>query len=788
MLRPRWRKVLRDAWLHKARTALVVLAIAIGILGAGSALNTWSMLRRVTRDGYFATNPASATITTERIDDSLLARIRTLPEIGAAEARRTVIGRARIDGAWRTAVLFAPADPAAITIGTVATESGWPPRDSALTVERSSVEYAGAEVGRPIEIQVGDSPPVPLPVTGFARDQGLAPGWMEHVVYAFVTPGTLARLGSAGTFDQLRIVVRDRQLDRDGVRRITGVVQRAIEATGRSVRSIDVPEPGEHIHAGQMNSLLFTQGAFGLLALLLSGLLVVNLIAAMLAGQVREIGVMKAIGARSVQVARMYLALAFVLGAVACLIAIPAAAMIGRGYAGFIGEMLNFETRGYGIPIWSFGLQVLVGLILPVIAAAVPVRRGCRISVGAALRDVGIDDTATRTPGPVPGWLRGLSRPILLSLRNAFRRRQRMALTLVTLATGGGVFLGALNLRVGIQRSVAHLYGETMRWDLVLRFREAHTVDSLEAAVRSVAGVQRAEAWTGVRAAVSRPEGTLGATFQITGLPVGSTLVGFTVMEGRWLVAGDTGIVVSERLLKEEPGLRVGEVATLIIRGVPVRRPVVGVVNAGPGPGAYADRAAVMALAGTGRVQTLMVVATSREPGAQAELSRRLRPMLDDAGMPVAEGQLMAEARKVLEDHMLVVVGTLLMLARLMIVVGGLGLASTMSLAVLERTREIGVLRAIGARHGAIHAMIQTEGLVIGIASWLVAIPISVPLSLILGRIFGKIMIEVPASYAPEWSGVAQWLAVVVLVSIAACAWPAFRATRIPTARALAYE
>jgi len=123
-----------------------------------------------------------------------------------------------------------------------------------------------------------------------------------------------------------------------------------------------------------------------------------------------------------------------------------------------------------------------------------------------------------------------------------------------------------------------------------------------------------------------------------------------------------------------------------------------------------------------------------------------------------------------------------------MIVVGGLGLASTMSLAVLERTREIGVMRAIGARHGSILGMLQVEALSMSIAGWALAIPLSIPASIVIGKVFGRIMFPVPVSFVPEWRAVVNWLAVVVVVSIIACAWPAWRATRITTAKALSYE
>jgi putative ABC transport system permease protein len=177
-----------------------------------------------------------------------------------------------------------------------------------------------------------------------------------------------------------------------------------------------------------------------------------------------------------------------------------------------------------------------------------------------------------------------------------------------------------------------------------------------------------------------------------------------------------------------------------------------------------------------------------RSVGAHAELGRRLRDGLAAAGLPVASSQLVQAGRLATEDHLLMVAGFLVFMAQLTIVVGGLGLASTMSLAVLERTREIGVMRALGASPRAILTMVQVEGLVISVFGWLVAIPLSVPMSVLVGWAFGRIMLPVPLTLVPEWSGVALWLAVALVTSVAACAWPARRATRLRVAEALAYE
>ena len=788
MASPRWKKVLRDLWLHKSRTALVGIAISIGIVGAGSVLNTWALLQGATRAEFAASEPASATISTGRIDEALLDEVRRVPEVKLAEARNTIAASVHTPTGWRTALLMTSPDLSSVKIGVIKREDGdWPPGDSAIAIESSSLEFASAAIGDRMTIRVGDSVSRELPIVAVARDVGLAPGWMEHVVYLFVTPATLKYLGVSPEMDQLRIVVRDRSMNREEVRAVAERVKTVIEKTGRSVADVEVPVPGRHIHAAQIDSLLFTQGAFGALALLLSGFLVINLVSAMLAGQVREIGIMKAIGASPGQIASMYLGLAFVIGLAACAVAIPAAWMIGRQYAAFTADLLNFDITGAEVPGWVVLSQLAVGALLPLAAAAIPVIRGSRLSVSEALRDVGIAERSGNS-GVLLRNARGFARPLLLSIRNAFRRRSRMILTLLTLATGGAVYLGAGNLRASVMTSVDTLFG-AQRFDMVLRFTEPHAVDSIESIVGGVAGVSGAEAWSGARAAVQRADGSVGNAFPVTAPPAGTQMMTATIREGRWLRSGDTNaLVINSRVVDDEPQLEVGSTVTLNIRGSATTWTVVGIAQSNPSPIAYAARETIAPLVAGGKASAVVVASAFEGAASQFDLIQRLRARLGESGLDVRSQQLMVEQRKVVEDHLLMVAGFLGIMGQLIIVVGGLGLASTMSLGVLERTREIGVMRAIGAGHRSILGMIQIEGLVVALLSWIAAIPLSAPMSVVLSRAFGRIMFPVPARIEPQLSGVVSWLAVVVLVSLAACAWPALRAMRVPTARALSYE
>ena len=787
-MRPRWRKVVRDLAAHKSRTAVVGLAISIGIVGAGAVLDTWALLRGATRQEFRASEPASATIRTPAIDADLLAKVRAMPEVKLAEARSVVAGSVYTATGWRAAMFMSGLDLESTRIGIIKAEEGeWPPRDDALVIESSSLDYAGAKVGDNLMLRVGDAATRELPVSGVARDVGLAPGWMEHIVYLFVTPRTLASLGASGEMDQLKIVVRNPSLDREQIRSVAERVRAVVESTGRKVSDIEVPAPGRHIHAAQIDSLLLTQGAFGALALVLSGFLVINLISAMLAGQVREIGMMKAVGARPAQIASMYLVLALVMGVSACVIAVPVAFIIGRQYAVFTADLLNFDITGATIPVSIFLIQIAVGALLPLAAAAIPVWRGSRISVGEALRDFGISVHAEKGTSLFRN-AGGLARPVLLSVRNAFRKRGRMILTLSTLAMGGAVYLGAGNLRASVMSSVDTLFG-AQRFDMVVRLTEPHSPDSMEVIARSVEGVAAAEAWSGARAAVKREDGSVGNSFPITAPPGGSPMLTAAVRDGRWLKPGDTNaLVINKRVVDEEPQLRVGSIVTLVIRGKEIPFEVVGIAESNPSPIGYAAREFIAPISAAGRTGSVVVQSQFAGAASQFDLIQRLRSAFGDSGFEVQSTQLMTEQKKVVEDHLLLVAGFLGIMGKLIIIVGGLGLASTMSLGVLERTREIGVMRAIGASHRSIIAMVQIEGLVIALISWLVAIPLSAPMSVVLSRAFGRVMFPIPARLEPQVSGVLAWLAVVIVVSAVACAWPAVRALRVPTARALAYE
>jgi putative ABC transport system permease protein len=789
MFDTRWRKTFRDAWGHRSRTLLVVLAVALGLIGGGTVLNAWALVRTTTQASYAASHPVAATLKLEPLDAAFLERVRQMPGIGAVRARRTVVATLQAGGDRKTVVLRALDDVTRPDIGRLQdVEGAWPPADGEVMIEHSSLAYSGAIMGQDMVLAAAGKEPASLKVGGLVRDVSVAPGWMDHVIHGYVSQATLSRLGVPPTFDELQFTATDPVPSREAVRQLAWRVKALAEAEGRRVGRIDVPVPGQHIHAAQMESLTLVQGAFGILTLLVCGCLIVNLMSAMLAGQRRELGIMKALGASERQLAAQILVVAAGLGVLAVAVALPVAAWLGRLYGSFQGELLNFPVDRYAIPAWAPMVQAAIGIGLPVLAAAWPVAKACRQPVADALRETGLP--ASTSGKRTRRWLQGvrLARPQLLSLHNAFRQRLRFWLSLLSLAVAGAVFVGAGNLRVAVKRSVDLLF-DAQRYDITLRVTVPMSARELVATAVAVPGVAVAEAWGRASAALAGHDGTLGNAFELLAVPVHSRVLAPSLRNGRWLSDDEhDGVVIGSALLKDNPGLQPGQRMPLLIEGRPVSLRIVGVVDSGPEALAYTSQRQLVAWRSGELASILLIRASDRSNAAQLELVHRLRTALENQGVAVGASHLLSDARQGIEDHLQMVVSFLGMMGWVMIVVGGMGLASTMSVGVLERQREIGVLRAIGASGHAVLGMVQLEGLVMALLGWLLSLPLSVPVSVLLGDAFGRVMFTIPTSLTPEPSSALRWLALVTAVSVLACAWPAWQAMRMPVVRALQYE
>lgn len=505
MLRPRWHKILGDLWSYKLRTAVVILSIAVGVFAVGMIAGTQVILTRDMQASYLAIDPPAAILGLSRFDDDLVEAIRHMPQIDEAEGHAGLSVRVRTGpDMWRTLAIGAFPDYNHIRVNKITSEQGaWPPPKHEVLIERSSLSLTNATIGDSVTIELADGTRRSLRIAGTVHNINMPPAAFTGRVDGFVTFDTLEWLGQSRDYTSLFMTTRDKTLDRDGVGRVVNQVRDKIERGGYDVPFSYVPIPGKHPADASVQPMLLILGVLGAMSLLLSGFLVINTIGALLMQQVRQIGVMKAIGANTRQITGMYLATVLIYGLLSLLIAVPLGAAGAYGFTTYLARLINFDVLDYATPPSVLALEIGAGLVVPLLAALWPVLGGARVTVREAISSYGLGGGhfGRRRLDQLLERVRVLSRPMLLSLRNTFRRKGRLALTMLTLVLGGATFIGVFSVREGLFRTAEQKIFTFWRHDLIVTFDHPYATALLAQEALRVPGVVRVApiAYTGMR-------------------------------------------------------------------------------------------------------------------------------------------------------------------------------------------------------------------------------------------------------------------------------------------------
>jgi putative ABC transport system permease protein len=796
---PLWKKTIRDFWQESTRTALVVLAIAIGITGFAAVLSAYAVLTRELDRGYLATNPASATLHTDAVDDALISAVLAGRDVSDAEARRVLEGQIKTGSAvWRNLVIFVVKDYGNVRVNKFVPEQGaWPPATGEMLIERDAFRVARAKIGDTMTIRIGQGKEQTLRVSGGVHDVGQPQARMENSVYGYITLDTLARLGEQPYLDQLNIVVAENRLDEQHIRGVAQDVKNLVESRGNSVRRVDIPRPGKHPHADLMGLLLLTMSSFGFFVLIMSGILVVNLLMGMMASQVRQIGVMKAIGGTRWQVARIYFSQALLLGIAALSIALPLGILGSRALCRALAVLLNFDIASFAVPLWGYLWAVTVGLVVPLLGAAYPVWKGSAISVREALADFGVSRNTFGSSmfDRMLAGVGGRSRPLLLAIRNSFRRRTRLVLTLMTLAAGGIFFMSGINIRASMIKTIDHWFGSE-KYDLKIAFGGAYPSEQIERAIKNTPGVVRSESWSISEGLLAPHPGggryggnTLGGErFSVMAVPSGTKMIRLEIVEGRDLLPSDVdAVVVNTSLATTSLQMKVGSIVSFRMGPELTSWHVVGIAREfffSP-PVAYIPQAFMdQRHPGMRTTAFLVLDKTVSINSVKDNLERSLK----QEGVRILGSTSQVDFRFAVDQHMLMIYVILVVISGIIMAVGGLGLATTMSLNVMERRREMGVIRAIGARSSTVWLIIVTEGVVVGVLSWALAALAAWPVSKFVGDALVRLMFNSALDFVFQLQGLFIWLIVSVCFSAVASFLPAWSASKITVREALTYE
>jgi len=189
-----------------------------------------------------------------------------------------------------------------------------------------------------------------------------------------------------------------------------------------------------------------------------------------------------------------------------------------------------------------------------------------------------------------------------------------------------------------------------------------------------------------------------------------------------------------------------------------------------------------------GMANNLRLSLDKTDPDSIAIVKADLDRNLEQQGVRARASASTAESRFGFDQHMLMIYVFLIVMSAIIGGVGGLGLMTTMSLNVLERRREMGVMRALGATPRIVWSMVVAEGIVIGLLSWTIAALLAWPISKVIANFIAKALFRSGLDFTFEPLGLLIWIIVSIGLSAAASFFPAWKASRVTVREALAYE
>lgn len=790
-MNPRLKKSINDLRGNPGRTLLVIFALTIGLWGVGSIFVSYFILKNDLNENFTRTAPFHVAVTSRDFASLDLAAFKQRPEIESAEFRDLAFQRIEVfPDQWLPMWLYGVDDFNKFNLALVYHEEGshMPPH-GAILLERNGKLVSNLGTGSVARVRVGGNLRQ-VTIAGISFDPAQAPATQDAFIYTYADKHTYTDI--TGEPANQRLIFRLRKADsKQEIELATNKILEELHSKGITIDNINIPKPNQHPHQFQLNTLLAFQGGIGLLAFVMGAVLVSQLISAILAQQIRQIGVLKAIGATQGKILGIYLIMVLILGVVASIFAIPLAVISGYGFAGFVAKILNFNILTKTLPLSLYAGLIAGGLLLPVLFALPALLKGTRVSVYRALSDYGIHSDSLNSNNiiharwPLPYGLR-------LASRNVLRRKKRLATTVATIALGVAIFSAGFNVR----QSLILFLEDTknaMKYDVQLVLKDQIASDKALAPFHDLDNVERIETWNGGRGRLQSSVVSASNGIGIIALPYNTDLVKMDVIKGRWLqFSNDVEIVMNQAAAAEfgEP-VAVGKQYQIVLNGQQVQFKLVGIVKEFDVAKIYIDRDQYDKIANPEHlINSLMFIAQDRSYKQIVNLKQAIEKSISQTDLNVFYVMSQAERAKIIYDHLNIILTLFTFLSSLVLLISTLGMAASTGTNILERTREIGVMRAIGATPKIIYRLFVSEGSVVSITGITLGLLLSLPLSFYASKFFGELILGhgIPLQFAFSQHGFAITLIITLAFGWLASRIPARKAISISNREALSYE
>lgn len=723
------------------------------------------------------------------------------------------------------------------------TEGRWPGAADEVTLTRYTAEQAHAKVGDRIKVylpQLNESRE--FTVVGIATYTGDRASLAGETLVAFqIEEAQRIFYGQTGLFSGASFHAATGVSQEELRERITPLAPAGFEVkTGKQANE----DSANEVQAGLSQLTTYFFGPFSIIALIVGVFLIFNTFNIVVAQRTQELALFRAMGASWGQITGSVLVEAVLVGFIGASVGLLAGIGLGIGGSALLTSLLGAQLPGAGIQVGvtPVVLAYVVGILVTVVSAFVPAVRASAVPPLAAMREVSHLDKPLRVPaivGPalavpgavlvglaltglggftLPGLLIGvglvflgvalfspvLTRPLAgvigrvigwgmagrLGVRNALRNPRRTATTAAALMIGVTLVSAASVIAASFNTTITRAVDATLGAELIIQSGyqgvpgEVGFSDQAAQQIRDVPGVdQVVPLYVSIDTRVNGQSGPTGGTLAADDLAVARDLFALETAAGE-LRTLDPGEFVTDDNTAQARGWQVGDTVRVETdKGGEQPYRLVGVYQATP---LWTDtmilpKAAVANFNGPLAYQGYVSLDSGADP---AVVTERIEQILSDFPLvTVGDRSSVVEQYTQIIDIALAIVSVLLGVA---ILIALLGILNTLLLSIHERTRELGMLRAVGLSRRGVTRMVGTESVVLAVFGCVLGIALGVG----LGAAISAALIDRDflTTIAIPWPSLAVFVVIAIIAGVLASLWPAWRAARLNVLAAIASE
>jgi putative ABC transport system permease protein len=452
--------------------------------------------------------------------------------------------------------------------------------------------------------------------------------------------------------------------------------------------------------------------------------LIANTMNTLIAEQSTEVAILKSLGGRRRQIAGIFVRTAALLGAAGALLGAAVGVVIAHLLTRFFTTTIFDVHAGFAVSPPVVAASVVAGPVLAVVASLPALRRALRRPVAETLADRGVTGYGTGRLDRLVARSHLLSSPARMGVRNVLRRKRRSAATIAQVTVAIALALALFAVGRSVTATVDRIYRD-LGYDLTVSADEgARPLDDQAGAIAAgTPGIARVEPVLENRVQYQ------GDNWAAIGLGT-DPVYQYRLRAGRWFTATDlsaaTPAVVLGPAAARTTHAHVGDTVTLDTAAGPTQVEVIGIDSGQLNNGGvvYFPLPSLQQLTGTDdTTNELWLTTTSPDQSAVDRATTAIEDRLAGAGYQVDTNKLYVEQadNRALNDTLLTVIEVM---GLLVVAITLIGLVSTLTMGVIERTREIGVLRSLGARARHIRRVFTAEGIVLATIGWILGVPL----------------------------------------------------------------